>query len=266
MADINITNMTAITEGTTVEEVITEGSVIENIISESIQHSKYGTLPTKEIKSTLRKRKNINLASGITLFIKRIFDILLSMFALIVLALPMSVISCIVYFNDRGQVFYRGQRIGKNGKPFYIYKFRTMKPNAENPEAFLSKRELEEFYRVYKLKNDPRITRCGKWLRRTSLDELPQFFNVLIGNMSLVGPRPVTEEETLLYNDDRDLFLSVRPGITGYWQAYARDRVTYEDGKRQAMELKYIKNRSLWFDIKILFRTVYAVIFDKEPE
>ena len=112
----------------------------------------------------------------------------------------------------------------------------------------------------FKLEHDPRITKVGAFLRKTSLDELPQLFNILAGSLSLVGPRPVLQEETELYGDKRALLLSCKPGLTGLWQVRGRSNVTYEDGRRQALELSYVSHRSLWLDIKILFWTVGAVV------
>jgi lipopolysaccharide/colanic/teichoic acid biosynthesis glycosyltransferase len=124
----------------------------------------------------------------------------------------------------------------------------------------LTPEELAEYRKNYKLDRDPRITKMGRFLRKTSLDELPQLLNIVGGSLSLVGPRPVLQEETELYGKDRDLLLSCKPGLTGLWQVQGRSNVSYEDGQRQAMELKYVRERSLWLDIKILFMTVGAVV------
>jgi lipopolysaccharide/colanic/teichoic acid biosynthesis glycosyltransferase len=127
-------------------------------------------------------------------------------------------------------------------------------------EKILTKEQLEQYKKEFKIENDPRVTRIGGMLRRTSLDELPQLINILKGELTLVGPRPIVEKETEIYGDRLGEFLQVRPGLTGYWQAYARNRATYESGERQEMELHYAGHSSLWFDIKILCRTVIAVI------
>lgn len=194
------------------------------------------------------------------ILLKRLFDELFALFVLIILFPVFLVISALIKFEDGGKVLYTQNRVGKDGKPLKIYKFRTMKENADNLEDFLSPEELAEYKINYKLDNDKRITRIGKILRKTSLDELPQFINVLKGEMSLIGPRPILQEETELYGNDKGRLLSVKPGITGYWQAYARNKVGYEDHKRQDMELYYVNNRSLFLDIKILFKTVGTVI------
>ena len=141
-----------------------------------------------------------------------------------------------------------------------MYKFRSMKVNADKLEDTLTSEELEEYRTEYKIRNDQRVTRVGRFIRKYSIDELPQLFNILKGELSFIGPRPVLDEETRLYGDKRELLLSVRPGLTGYWQAYGRNNVTYESGERQAMELYYIENFSWWFNVKIFFRTIKAVI------
>ncbi|MDR0914679.1 MAG: sugar transferase [Oscillospiraceae bacterium] len=196
-------------------------------------------------------------------FIKRFFDIVLSVLALVVLAVPMLIVVLFIKAEDGGKAIYKSERIGKNGRPFNMYKFRTMEKGNKQLQEVLTKEELEEYSKEFKLKNDPRLTKVGKLLRKTSMDELPQLFNILKSDMSIVGPRPVLDEETQLYGDYRDYLLSAKPGMTGYWQAYARNNVGYSNGKRQQMELHYVTNRSLWFDIKIIFATVARVFSGK---
>ena len=161
-----------------------------------------------------------------------------------------------------GNVFYKHERLGKDGKKIYLYKFRSMKMNADNLEEMLTPEELEIFQKEFKLENDPRITKIGKFLRETSLDELPQMINIFKGDMSVIGPRPIVELELEHYGEDADYFLSVTPGLTGYWQAYARNDANYDSGERQRMELYYIDNQSLWLDVKVFFRT-FVAIFQK---
>lgn len=192
--------------------------------------------------------------------IKRIFDLLISLIAVIVLSPVLLVISVAIRMEDRGPILYRAQRVGRGGKPITVYKFRSMRMHADRLEDMLTPEELEEYKKNFKLEHDPRITKVGAFLRKTSLDELPQLFNILAGSLSLVGPRPVLQEETELYGDKRALLLSCKPGLTGLWQARGRSNVTYEDGRRQALELSYVSHRSLWLDIKILFWTVGAVV------
>lgn len=192
--------------------------------------------------------------------IKRIFDLVVSLVAVIVLSPILLVIALAIRLEDRGPILYKAQRVGRGGKPITVYKFRSMRMHADRLEDMLTPEELEEYRKNFKLEHDPRITKVGAFLRKTSLDELPQLFNILSGTLSLVGPRPVLQEETELYGDKRELLLSCKPGLTGLWQARGRSNVTYEDGRRQALELQYVSQRSLWLDIKILFWTVGAVV------
>ena len=192
--------------------------------------------------------------------IKRIFDLVVSLVAVIVLSPILLVMALAIRLEDRGPILYRAQRVGRGGKPITVYKFRSMRMNADRLEDMLTPEELEEYKKNFKLEHDPRITKVGAFLRKTSLDELPQLFNILSGTLSLVGPRPVLQEETELYGDKRNLLLSCKPGLTGLWQVSGRSNVTYENGRRQALELQYVSQRSLWLDIKILFWTVGAVV------
>ena len=192
--------------------------------------------------------------------IKRIFDLLISLVAVVLLSPVLLVISLAIRLEDRGPILYRAQRVGRGGKPITVYKFRSMRMHADRLEDMLTAEELEEYKKNYKLEHDPRVTKVGAFLRKTSLDELPQLFNILAGTLSLVGPRPVLQEETELYGDKRALLLSCKPGLTGLWQVRGRSNVTYEDGRRQALELNYVSHRGLWLDIKILFWTVGAVV------
>ena len=192
--------------------------------------------------------------------IKRIFDLVVSLAAIVVLSPVLLVIALAIRLEDRGPILYCAQRVGRHGKAITVYKFRSMRMHADRLEDMLTPEELEEYKKNYKLEHDPRITKVGAFLRKTSLDELPQLFNIFTGTLSLVGPRPVLQEETELYGDKRDLLLSCKPGLTGLWQVRGRSNVTYENGRRQALELQYVSHRSLWLDIKILFWTVGAVV------
>lgn len=194
---------------------------------------------------------------------KRLFDLIISIVAFVVAAIPLAVIALAVKISDGGTALYVQQRIGRDGKPFNIYKFRTMKMNADSLEDILTEEEYEQYKKEYKLENDVRVTKIGKFLRKASLDELPQLLNIIKGDMSIVGPRPLLEEETYLYGECRSKLLSVKPGLTGYWQAYARNTVGYENGERQKMELHYVDKRSMMFDIKIIFATVVRVLNGK---
>lgn len=199
---------------------------------------------------------------NIRLFVKRVIDIIGGLVG-IVLLIPVTILIGIVniIFKENGPIFYSQERIGKNGKKFKMYKYRSMVVDADKKlKTILQENEelREEFKRTRKLKNDPRITKIGKVLRKTSLDELPQLINVLKGEMSLVGPRAVVDGEIDLFGENRDTVLSVKPGITGYWAANGRSNTTYEE--RVNMETFYAKNFNLALDIKILFKTVFSVV------
>lgn len=182
-------------------------------------------------------------------FFKRLIDFLISLLALPFVFLLIVVFSPIIFLTDRGPVFYCGKRIGKNGKPFKMIKFRSMKVNA--PDIRL------EDGSTFNGENDPRVTKIGKFLRKTSIDELPQFLNVLVGQMSIIGPRPDPLDWLDRYPDDIKVFLTVRPGITGYSQAYFRNSADgYEKMQNDAY---YAKNLSFGLDIKIFFKTIVTV-------
>ena len=195
------------------------------------------------------------------LIIKRVFDIFASVIGTLLLSPLFLAISIAIKADDGGRVFYRHERVGQGGKKIGIYKFRSMKEDAnENIEEVLSPEQLRQYRTEYKVDDDPRITRVGAFLRRTSLDELPQFINIIKGELSLIGPRPVVERELEMYGDAKDKLLSAKPGLTGYWQVYARNTVGYENGERQRMELYYVDHRSLGFDIKLFFKTFVSVL------
>lgn len=195
-------------------------------------------------------------------FIKRFFDIAVSFVSMIVLSPVFLVISIMVKADDpKGRVFFAHKRVGKNGSEIKIYKFRTMVHNAEELIAQFTPEQKEAYYRNFKLDNDPRVTRIGKILRKASLDELPQLLNIFLGQLSIVGPRPVLEEETQRYGDKRDLLLSVRPGLTGYWAVNGRNTTDYDE--RIRLELYYVENRSILLDLEIIFKT-FATVFKGE--
>jgi len=196
---------------------------------------------------------------------KRFFDILGSLF-FIILASPLFLLfSLIVKLSSPGPIFYAHSRVGCKGKPFGCLKFRTMFADADKKLKVLLASDpilLQEWKTYYKLKSDPRITWVGKWLRKISLDELPQLFNVLKGDMSLVGPRPLTQDEVTNYLKERaEKILSVRPGLTTIWIVKGRNQFTLEE--RIQMEEFYVDNRSFWLDFTLLFKTALKVIFPK---
>ena len=194
------------------------------------------------------------------LFAKRFLDISTALFALVIFSPIFLVISLFYLFGDnKGPVFYQQRRIGQNHEEFGIYKFRSMVVNAEE-KLYADKDLYAKFVENgYKLptEDDPRITKFGAFIRKTSLDELPQFINILIGNMSIIGPRPVVERELVEYGDRVDEFLSVKPGAMGLWQASGRSDIQYPE--RADLEISYVEHADLWFDFKILFMTVLAI-------
>ncbi len=190
--------------------------------------------------------------------LKRVFDIIVASIGLLILFLPLLIIAAIVVIDSPGaSPIYIQDRVGKNGRKFKFYKFRSMVPNADQLlEQLLEKNEMEG--PVFKIKEDPRVTRFGRFIRMTSIDELPQLWNVLKGDMSLVGPRPPLPREVALYTEYQYQRLSVIPGITCYWQIQPkRNNLSFDEWL--TLDLKYISERNFWTDIKILFKTVGAV-------
>lgn len=210
------------------------------------------SIPAVAEKSVLGQQKKAYL------FFKRALDIVFSTVALAVSIIPMAIIALLIRLESPGAPIYIHNRIGKNGKPLPLLKFRTMYTDADEMIKEFTPEQQEEWQENFKLNNDPRITKIGKFLRRSSMDELPQLWNVLKGEMSIVGPRPVVAEELERYGENKDKFLSVTPGLTGYWQAYARSTCSYE--QRIKMELHYVENAGFWWDIRIMFKTVEAVL------
>ena len=196
--------------------------------------------------------------------VKRVLDVVISVMALLMIW-PIMLIIALLVKMDGGPAFYSQSRVGRNGRLFRLYKFRSMKPGADRLEEMLSPEELAEYSKEYKLKNDPRVSKLGGFLRKSSLDELPQLWNIIRGDMSLVGPRPLLPSElTGNYTpEERQMLMSVAPGLTGYWQAVARNESSYATGERQKQELYYIGRVSFWMDVKIILMTVKRVITGK---
>jgi len=188
--------------------------------------------------------------------VKGLFDKACAAAALLVLAPLFGAIALAITVTDRGPVFFRQTRIGKDGRTFTVYKFRTMVVDAEQRKAQLTSRNEAEGL-LFKIRRDPRVTRPGTWLRRWSLDELPQLLNVLFGDMSLVGPRPALPEEAARYGDHMRRRLAVKPGITGLWQVSGRSDLPWEEAER--LDLRYVENWSLALDLQILWKTGSAV-------
>lgn len=191
-------------------------------------------------------------------FFKRITDIILSFILLIGLFPAFAIISLAIKLESKGPILFKHTRIGKDGKIIKIYKFRSMVENAEDLIQKFTPEQMKEYEENYKLSDDPRITKVGKFLRKTSLDELPQLINIIKGDLAIIGPRPVVANELKKYGTNIKKFLSVTPGLTGYWAANGRSCTSYE--QRMQMELYYIDNLSLKMDVMVFFKTIEAVV------
>ena len=219
--------------------------------SETTENMETTSLRTQsDVKTKISKKVYIK--------IKRVIDVILASIALILLSPLFAIIAIAIKIDSKGPVFFEHKRIGKNGKIIKLYKFRSMVINAEELIKSFTPEQMKEWKENFKLQNDPRITNVGKFLRKTSLDELPQIVNIIKGDLSIIGPRPVIEEELEKYGENKEKFLSVTPGLTGYWQANGRSSTTYE--QRMEMELYYIDNLSLKMDIKVFFKTILSVV------
>ena len=192
--------------------------------------------------------------------IKRIIDIVASFTGLIVLSPLMLVVSILIKLESKGEVIFKQKRVGLNGKEFYMYKFRSMVINAEEIKEKL-KEQNEMSGPMFKMKNDPRITKIGKFIRRTSIDELPQLINVLKGEMTLVGPRPSLPKEVVEFEPWMMERLTVKPGLTCYWQVMGRNSIVFEDWMK--LDIKYVRERSLSLDFKLIFKTIFVLFGDK---
>ena len=226
---------------------------VDSLVTPSILR---GDVTVRLNKSTFKKRYMYR-------FFKRVFDIVFSGVICLVALVPGAMLCVAIRLDSPGSPYFRQSRVGKDGKEIRIFKFRSMYVDAhEHPEKYLDEGQLAHWLREQKVDNDPRITRIGRFLRSTSIDEVPQFLNVLLGDMSVVGPRPVTEEETLEFGARRDLVLSVRPGITGLWQVTERNNATWENGMRQKLELAYVERCGVRMDFTIILRT-FGAMFGK---
>lgn len=197
-------------------------------------------------------RKKVYLA------IKRLIDIIGSLIGIILLSPIYIIIAILIKFDSPGKIVFGHTRKGKGGKDIKVYKFRTMYSNANEIFESFTSEQKEEYYKNFKLDNDPRVTKLGGFLRKTSLDELPQLFNILKGDMTIIGPRPIVEKEISKYGNKAEKLFSVVPGLAGYWQANGRSYTTYEE--RVEMDMYYIDNMSFYLDVKILFQTAISVL------
>ena len=207
----------------------------------------------------LRLQNNLGRRSN--RLIKRIADLIMSICGIIITLPFIAIISALILITTGNKVFYKHKRIGKYGKYFYCLKFQTMHPNSQKIlEELLAtdSKARVEWEKDFKLRNDPRVTKIGRFLRNTSLDEIPQLFNVLLGEMSMVGPRPIIDAEIARYKDDYYYYQLAHPGITGLWQISGRNDINYS--KRVRLDVCYIKNWSLWYDFVILLKTIQVVL------
>lgn len=196
------------------------------------------------------------------LLFKRVFDILCAIIGLLILSVLFFIIGLLIKLEDKqGSVFFKQTRIGKDGKPFEMYKFRSMVSNAEDLKASLMDKN-EATGPVFKIKDDPRVTRIGKFIRKTSIDELPQLINVLKGEMSLVGPRPSLPQEVAAYSSYERQRLKVVPGITCYWQVGGRSNLSFMEWVE--LDLKYIRERNLFIDFKLIIKTFFVLFGSKD--
>ena len=192
--------------------------------------------------------------------IKRLIDVIFSFLGIVVLSPLFIIISIIIKTTSKGPVFFSQKRVGKNGKEFDMYKFRSMVVNAEElKEKLAAQNEMSG--PMFKIKDDPRVTKVGKFIRKTSIDELPQLWNVIKGDMSLVGPRPSLPKEVAQFEDWMNRRLEVKPGLTCYWQVSGRNNIDFEEWMK--LDIKYVDERSTLIDIKLIFKTVVVLFGDK---
>ncbi len=244
-----------------VQTLVKNVCVIPNLIGASVNNLEVESLFDAHL--ILIRLKN-NLERPLNRFLKILFDYVLTIMGTILISPVLLLIAVWIYFDSPGKVIFKHKRIGKNGKEFFCYKFRSMCVDAEEKLAELLANDSEaraEWERDFKLKNDPRITSSGAFLRKTSLDELPQIFNVLKGEMSLVGPRPIIQKELERYGTYVNDYLMVKPGITGMWQVSGRSDIDYEE--RVVLDSWYVRNWNIWLDIMLLWRTVKVVVKGK---
>jgi lipopolysaccharide/colanic/teichoic acid biosynthesis glycosyltransferase len=208
-----------------------------------------------------RKKYSWIIIIGFTKFLKRTFDIIFSALSLIIASPLFLLISLLIKLEDGGSVFYISQRVGKWGKEFSFPKFRSMKEGAEHKKKELLDHSDHKNEKTFKMKGDPRITKIGKILRKTSLDELPQLWCVLQGEMSLVGPRPPLPQEVAMYTLEERRRLDVTPGLTCIWQVSGRSEIPFS--KQVKLDVSYIESQSFWMDIKLLLKTIPAVILGR---
>ena len=208
-------------------------------------------------------RPNVRNVSVFYFFVKRFFDVIISFLGITVLLPFFLIIAIPAAISSKGKPFFADRRVGKDGKTIWVLKFRSMYADAEtNAKKYLNEEQMKQWLEHRKVDNDPRVTKFGIFLRATSIDELPQLFNIFAGQLSIVGPRPVTQREIdgSFFPDQAAILLSIRPGLIGNWGVHGRSNVTYASGKRQRLELEYFERRSVWFDLALMFKAVPAVL------
>ncbi len=198
--------------------------------------------------------------SKLYLYLKRIMDVVGSLIGIIILAPLYLLVAILIKLDSKGPIIFSQERVGLNGEKFKMYKFRSMVVNAEELKEKLKKRN-ERKGPMFKIKEDPRVTKIGRFIRRTSIDELPQLINVLKGEMSLVGPRPSLPKEVMQFESWMLERLDVKPGLTCYWQVQGRDDIPFEEWME--LDIKYVRERNIWIDIKLIFKTFTVLIGDK---
>ena len=217
-------------------------------------------IASKTVKSLVLKISRIKSSD----VVKRLFDIVFSLSVLVLCAPVYIVLAVTIACTSSGSIFYIQERVGRHHRHFGCIKFRTMIPDADRllDEMMAASEDLrQEFSENFKLKQDPRITRIGRFLRTTNLDEFPQFINVLKGEMSVVGPRPLVPEEIERYGTQIDRVLTIRPGITGLWQVSGRNDIPY--AQRIRIDVSYVKRRNFWLDLRIVFKTILLTVIPK---
>ena len=215
---------------------------------------------TSNLRSRLKIRWRV-LSVTANRFFKRGLDVAGSLVAIILLLPLFTAVAIWIKLDSPGPLIYRQIRVGQFGRPFYFYKFRSMYIDSEARRAALERENESADGVIFKMKNDPRITRCGRFIRKYSIDEAPQFFNVLLGDMSLVGPRPPLPSEVAQYSLNDRKRLDILPGITCIWQVSGRSDIPFRE--QVVMDQEYIRRQSLWKDVLILFRTIPAVLAGK---
>ena len=228
------------------EETVPSASEL-NLADEVVQKVN-ADMEAKEENAEVPYQRRKGFRYGAYLFFKRTCDIVTSLLVLLVFSWLYLILLFAVFVSDGGKPVYRQKRVGKNGKTIYLPKFRSMVKDANNLEKYLTPEQLEQYRTEYKIDNDPRITKIGKFMRKTSLDELPNVWAIFTGKISVVGPRPLVQK-----------LLSVKPGLIGWWAVNGRSNTTYTSGERQALELYYVDHCSFGFDTKIFFKAIGKV-------